>query len=158
MGGVPRAGTLSVWTPMIYGFTGTQDGMTDIQKGMVAAVLSNGFQENDQFHHGDCIGADAEASHIASNLYGDRGYEIHIHPCTIRNKRAFCSGNVIYHAIPPLDRNKVIVRVCDALIAAPKDIETIRSGTWSTVRFARKLNKPIYIVYPDGKVVNENIQ
>lgn len=48
----------------------------------------------------------------------------------------------------PLLRNKDIVRQCDLLIALPINplIEEQRSGTWATIRFARKLNKQIIII------------
>jgi hypothetical protein len=54
---------------------------------------------------------------------------------------------------PPLERNKHIVHNCGWLIAAPKeDSETLRSGTWATIRYARKLRRPITIVFPNGEV------
>ena len=27
-----------------------------------------------------------------------------------------------------------------------------RSGTWSTIRYAKKVDKPVKIVYPDGTI------
>ncbi len=139
---------------VVYGFTGTQDGMTIPQRQTVDAILRNCHSDGDVFHHGDCVGADSEASSIAFDI----GYQIHIHPCTIRDKRAFCTGHVVYHPLPPLIRNRVIVDKCERLIAAPKGAETIRSGTWSTVRYSRATykHKLIHIVYSDGTLVNEN--
>ena len=56
------------------------------------------------------------------------------------------------HVALPYTRaqHKQIVNVCDVLIAAPSGPEKLRSGTWSTVRYARKLHKNITIVLPDG--------
>ena len=44
---------------MIVGFTGTQRGMTETQRSVVHALLA--CLPVVTFHHGDCIGADAEA-------------------------------------------------------------------------------------------------
>ena len=59
-----------------------------------------------------------------------------------------------YHAL----RDRQIVDWSRVVVACPKcDREQRRgSGTWATVRYARKENKPIYIVYPDGRVEFEN--
>ena len=39
------------------------------------------------------------------------------------------------------------------MIAAPSEAEEQRrSGTWSTVRFARKQGKPVFVISPDGTV------
>lgn len=54
----------------------------------------------------------------------------------------------------PLARNRTIVRRGDRLLAFPAtEEEELRSGTWMTVRFARKLGRPVTIVTPSGKVV-----
>ena len=48
-----------------------------------------------------------------------------------------------------LDRNKDIVNNCDLLIAAPKEnTEVLRSGTWSTVRYAKQLGVTVVIIEP----------
>jgi predicted Rossmann fold nucleotide-binding protein DprA/Smf involved in DNA uptake len=59
---------------------------------------------------------------------------------------------------PPLVRNRIIVDGCDVLLAAPSGAErdNPRSGTWMTVRYARKRRKRIVIVWPDGTTTEEN--
>ena len=42
----------------------------------------------------------------------------------------------------------------DTLVAAPKeDEEVVRSGTWATVRYARKAGRVVLVVRPDGTIV-----
>lgn len=102
-----------------------------------------------EVHHGDCLGADAVFHDICSNLK----IKTIIHPPDQDNLRAFCRGDVILEAKKYLVRNKDIVNSTDALIAFPSTKkEIIRSGTWSTIRYAKKLNKKVIIIYPDGDV------
>lgn len=136
---------------MRTGFTGTQRGMTAKQKTATRHLLAG--MNPCEFHHGDCIGADADAHELFREL--KRGKVI-IHPPTNSSKRALCKGNVILAPLPYLDRNKEIVINSDVLIACPGEFEEqLRSGTWSTVRFARKQMRPIFIVFPDGTVKSE---
>jgi hypothetical protein len=79
-----------------------------------------------------------------------------IHPAFIADQRAFKSAQDIRKPKPPLVRNKVIVRETELLIAAPAEaMEHHRSGTWSTVRHARKLGRAICIIRPDGTLICE---
>jgi hypothetical protein len=95
--------------------------------------------------HGDCIGVDEQAHYIAVEL----GYKIIIHPPENPIKRAFCKDSITLAPLPYLDRNKQIVNNSDIIIAVPKEnSQVLRSGTWSTVRFAQKQGKRIYIIYP----------
>lgn len=133
---------------MKIGFTGTQLGMTERQKDALAADLwAMGTEdEADEFHHGDCAGADAEADEIARSF----GYLIVIHPPSNPAKRAFRfqDGDVTLPEAPYLDRNKAIVEATDFLFAAPHGPEELRSGTWSTVRYARARGKAHAVLEP----------
>ncbi len=132
---------------MIIGFTGTQDGMTPTQVEILISVLSG--LEIEEVHHGDCIGADTEFHNVVVSVCSTA--KIIIHPPNNASKRAFNSGFVLCEK-PYLTRNKDIVNAVDMMIAMPKGEETVRSGTWSTVRYARKIGKPVVIIYPDGTV------
>jgi hypothetical protein len=127
------------------GFTGTQRGMTEAQKERIADFLA----PYDWLHHGDCVGADAEAHEIARGL----GLKIVGHPPMIETKRAFCPCDYI---LPPQHypvRNAVIADACDELLAAPGGMqEQLRSGTWATVRYARRHRRLVTIIYPDGSL------
>jgi len=127
----------------IIGFTGTRKGMTDDQKEAFKAFLE--AHKPEEFHHGDCVGADADAHKIAKKLK----IKIVIHPPEDGKHRAFCKGGKILKPKPYLERNHDIVGVCSVLIACPKQKREIRrSGTWATVRYARKMNKALSIMFP----------
>lgn len=147
---------------MRVGFTGTQRGMTEAQKQTVESFLrSSGATE---FHHGDCIGADAQAAYIA----GEVGICTFVHPPEDQHKRArFVSGEVpttFYDPLPYLERNHSIVDCTDVLLATPKtNKEELRSGTWATIRYAIRISlraqsnttKSVIIIYPDGSFVEK---
>jgi hypothetical protein len=124
------------------GFTGSRAGLTSSQR----ELLTNSLQELKHtymyFHHGDCVGADEEANDIAKKI----GYYIVIHPPTNPKQRAYCPISefcTILPSKPYLKRNQEIVLASSILIAAPSSSkEQLRSGTWATVRFARKLKTP----------------
>jgi len=136
---------------MKIGFTGTRKGMTDEQKEEISWMLQAQLGlaraitgKVDEVHHGDCVGADSDFHDLAS------GYDIVVHPPSVDKYRAFREGSEILPPKSYLQRNMDIVDSCDILIAAPEGEEQQRSGTWATVRYARKRNKSIFIVSPDG--------
>jgi hypothetical protein len=150
---------------MKIGFTGTRAGMNDRQRELVKAVLDSlawaathgplRLKERPEFYHGGADGADEEADAEACLL----GYVITVHPCpgvtadevTGTNGRGTFNGHEVAwrEVLPPLVRNRNIVDECDLLIAAPKRrAEERRSGTWATVRYARKVGRPTLMVWP----------
>lgn len=131
------------------GFIGTQVGMTWEQMCAVFDILS---RNHGWLHHGDCVGAD----HMAHGVAREAGWSVTLHPPTEDRKRAFCVGDRAWFAKPYLERNRDIVDATIGLIATPAGFqEELRSGTWSTVRYARKKGRPIKIVMPDGSVMVE---
>ena len=123
---------------MEVGFTGTQRGMTNSQKEELVKFLQD--NKVTKLHHGDCVGADKEAHDIAVSL----GIETEVHPPDKDDKRAFCKGDIIHEPKPYLERNHDIVDDSELLVACPfQSKEIVRSGTWATVRYARKSGSPI---------------
>ena len=115
--------------------------------GMVAQV-----QRQEEMRRRHEAQSDEQAHDIARAL-GRAGV---IHPASLPDQRAFKSALDIRQPKPPLVRNKVIVRETALLVAAPADaMEQHRSGTWSTVRFARKLGRAICVIRPDGTLIPE---
>lgn len=128
------------------GFTGTRHGMTEIQHDAIRACLAFAFMPGAEFHHGDCGGADEQAAYAALSL----GYKVIAHPGPYGKG---CKWNdVVLPRKPFLDRNQDIVDAVNELYAAPAEAaEQVRSGTWATIRRARKRGIFAYIVAPDGE-------
>jgi hypothetical protein len=130
----------------MLGITGTQRGCTVAQRDVLAATLKLYTMWFSVLHHGDCVGVDAEACHLAM-----RDYYLWSHPCNLYRKRAYIDSGMVEDEKAPLDRNWDIVLACSTLIACPGEMtEQLRSGTWATIRYARKAGKTIVFIYPDG--------
>jgi len=123
---------------MFLGFTGTRRGMTQPQREAVARVLrQRGMHRQITFHHGGAFGADQGAAEIAYAL----GYEVRTHLPAGRAPADY------------LARNHAIVDIADELLAAPAGMEEeLRSGTWATIRYARKERRMVTVVWPDGTI------
>ena len=63
---------------MIIGFTGTQNGLTCLQKVLLRRILFN-FPSITAVHHGDCVGADTEFDKMCCDIL-DITANIVIHP------------------------------------------------------------------------------
>lgn len=142
---------------MRIAFTGTRSGMTYEQM----EAFDEFVQDNDVtvLIHGDCIGADKDAHELADV----RRLKIELHPCNLDSQRAYCDklpGQTdtwrfkVFPVLDPLARNRHIVIAGDVLIACPSGPEVQRSGTWSTIRFAQRVQKTVYILWPDGLLTN----
>ena len=130
---------------MKIGFTGTQTGMTEAQKNIIKKILQT-FNVA-EIHSGDCIGADADFYDIAFFL----NLRCIGHIPNNDSKRAFKQYNEICEPKPYLVRNWDIVNGSDLLLATPKENEEqLRSGTWTTIRNAKKIGLPLIIVFPEG--------
>lgn len=132
----------------IVGFTGTRAVITPIQAytlGMVFSALNP-----KEAHHGDCKGADQvfhQTCMFTKTL-------VVTHPCNIQEQRGFCEGATTELPIKdPLERNRDIVDQVEIMLATPHTLqEELRSGTWATIRYARRVHKPLAIIYPNGSV------
>lgn len=134
---------------MKAGLTGTRAGCSKEQIKGLAEVM----KDLTELHHGDCLGVDQQAHHLAKQF----DVLTVIHPPSNDKLRAFCEGDFILPPKPYLDRNHDIVEAGEFLIAVPGERqEKVRSGTWATIRHARKLGKMIMIIFPDGSSQLEN--
>ena len=89
-----------------------------------------------EFHHGDCVGADASVHELIRSQFPD--IKIVIHPPVDSKNRAFCEGDVILDKMDYMKRNRDIVDSCDVLFALPPESSNFRSGTLATIRYSEK--------------------
>lgn len=139
----------------IVGFTGARiERATFAQMRSFARVLE--LLNPSCFVHGDCIGWDyAAACWVAENI---RDCVIHKYPSNLRATQANGPGAFMAEPAPPLERNTTIVRVSQIMVACPKEAsEQLRSGTWSTVRRARKAGRPLVGIEPLGMLWSERL-
>jgi hypothetical protein len=114
-------------------FTGTRKGVTTAQEQTLYNVLSSMRPFYDVLNDGDAIGADQTAKRIGDEL----GYLVVPYP----------AGDA------PIERNHTMVDRSALLVACPaQDHEILRSGTWATIRYARKRCISVTIIWPDGTV------
>jgi len=104
-----------------------------------------------EFHHGDCVGVDVQAVTFVESLYPE--IETHSHPPINQSLRAFHKSKVIHPEKEYLDRNKDIVNSVDVMVCFPDGPEKLRSGTWSTIRYAKKVLKNVLVFDKDGQIV-----
>ena len=122
---------------MTVTFTGTQKGLSARQLEFVTHMLTTNPPE--LLIHGGCVGADAEVDTIAAMLNIPR----EVYPSNIPAKHGHLYSMVgkitVHPPMEPLKRNRLMVDKADGVIACPSsDKEVVRSGTWATVRYARR--------------------
>lgn len=138
---------------MKIGLTATRYALSRAQETALERLLIQLVRSGaTELHHGDCVGGDA----IANLLAQRHGLRTVIHPPERRALRAFCRGDEVREPLHYGARNQNIVRETDRLIGCPRTLtEELLSGTWSTIRFARRLRRPVAIVHNDGTVALE---
>jgi len=136
------------------GFTGTSTGMTNAQTLEIHMLLGDlqTYIRSQRAHHGLCVGSDAQFHQMAKAM----GYLVIGHPGVNREGQpAKRATDLVCDSTHPelfyLERNVNIVIESAVLLATPRTmVEEIRSGTWQTIRSARRQKRPRIIVYPDG--------
>ena len=131
---------------MRVAFTGTRQGMNPRQRKAFRELAEKNSFFWTIFNHGSCKGADKDASNIVFELCASR---IVAHPCNLSAQQAVTHAHARREVLDPIERNHVMVDESDILVAVPatKD-EVIRSGTWATIRYAKKMGKEVIILYP----------
>jgi hypothetical protein len=133
------------------GFSGTRKGMTEAQASVLRKHLVQLASEWVViFHHGDCVGSDAEAHDIAADL----GLWIVGHPPTDVKEQAFKDCDELRPRRPYIKRNHDIVNETDILFATPGGPEKVRgSGTWATIRYAQRTHAHYTMILRDGRTL-----
>ncbi len=130
-------------------FTGSKDRVTIPQKQRLLCELKAARDEGFLWmHNGDCVQGDA----IAAGLWADLNRKIMLHPPLKDGYRAFIDyADVVCEPRGYLERDQDMVECSERPYACPQTFdEQRRSGTWTTIRYARKLRMKIVIVLPDG--------
>lgn len=146
---------------MLISFTGTQQGMTKIQRENIDRWLTLralNANSNTGFH-GCCVGGDDEFDSIIAKLGFKRvGFPSNLYGKRVPNEVLQARGPiVIAEPDSPLRRNRLVVRQGAILLAAPAQMaEVLRSGTWATIRYAEKVKRPIVMFMPDGSIIHVN--
>ena len=138
------------------GVTATRRGLTDPQLVTATDVLRLRYELGAHtLHHGACVGGDERLAEVAFQL----GYTLEAWPAELParyvSERALALSHVVHDQQPPLERNHDIVdHASDCLVVCPGDrVEKLRSGTWATVRYARRRpSLPRLVCWPDGAV------
>lgn len=135
---------------MKIGITGTREGMTEHQFKMIKQYLELHYQPGAEFHHGDCVGVDAEAALLAREI----GYKIVGHPGPNNDVlRANVQCDEIREPQNHFKRNRTIVDTCDVLLVVPLQMERQeRGGTWYTHDYAAKTKTPFFVIYPESGI------
>lgn len=137
------------------GITGTREGCTTEQLKSFAIMLDHlvNLGGYDELHHGDCLGVDEQGHTVATQL----NCTTVCHPPVSDYMRAYTHNDQTRKEYDYLERDHNIVKEADVLVACPKGSEKdhYRSGTWTTIRFARKEGKEIVIVWPDGVITQD---
>ncbi len=145
------------------GITGTRNLPTDNQRHTLRLMV-NSFARcvggERQLHHGMCVGTDECAHYIAAQIprmkiYGHPGPQ-----SRYRMQAGHDLFTLIYDAKPFRARNSDIVQASGILLACPRypeqDARSARSGTWQTIRFARRAHKPVILVIPSGAIIHDH--
>lgn len=129
------------------GFTGTRHKISSPQRALLLRFLVE--MKPAVVHYGDCTGADYEMFLLCRTL----GVRTVTHPPDVDTYRMWTVGDEIRPVKPYLIRNMDIVSESDYLVACPRERhEVSRSGTWMTVRYARRSDRTVVLVYPSGEV------
>lgn len=136
---------------MKLGFTGTRRGMTPAQREAFRKMVLD--LQPTEFHHGDCVGADAEAHDCVAELVPS--CKRVVHPPVAHENRAHRTGDETREPKTQLARNRDIVGDTDLLVGASvSDAPLATGGTWYTIGYAKKRGKPAKVLWPDGRVTD----
>ena len=146
-------------TAHIIGVTGTRQGMTREQREWFEARLQTDPKPG-RLVHGAAKGVDTQCHHLVAVYHIPRTIWPSNHSESLvdeYDEAMVILGDWTHEKKPPLERNKDIVDGSTEMVAFPANqFEELRSGTWACVRYARKVHKPLTIVWPDGQVTKED--
>lgn len=134
------------------GITASRKGLKPEQLAKLAEIIKNEAPDRIELHHGLCSGGDSQAHDLVVELYQPADRTIIGHPPVDQKHMTPKACNKTMPAKDYLVRNRDIVDRTRVLIACPNGPSKLRSGVWSTVRYCKKMGKPVIVVWPDGSV------
>ena len=131
-------------------FTGPVDPPREAHVTVYNAILTYGGGVG-EFHYGGAFGVDTWCASVATALYPEAAHILHV-PLGCRwnerLERLYEFDEVIYVEGGYMKRNDSLVEAAGRLLAFPKTAnEVLRSGTWATIRRARKAGVPV-LMFP----------
>lgn len=149
---------------MRLSFTGSRLGLTDA----AFDALYRRLAEYRRYHkevrgsHGGCIGGDRLFHEFLRELWGEAAF-LTIHPASNvpPSLQDLSDADDLLAPAHSRDRNEAIVLAArhGVLVACPwapeGAAESRRSGTWQTIRMARRLLGGCVLVLPDGSVISD---
>lgn len=133
-----------------FGVTGTREGIISHQHRWLLPVMRK-FKDQGFIlqHNGDCIHADYWMAWAWRRVQG----LVELHPPLKKDGRAWFKGDFEHDPQDYGVRDQYIVDRSEMMVVMPRDMHEItRSGTWMTVRMARRKGIPRLIVWPDGRL------
>jgi hypothetical protein len=139
----------------VVSVSGTRLGWTPEQRRTFEALVGALPAGPHTLHHGDCVGVDLQCHDLWSDILLPICWVV-VHPPLDERYRAHAGGRHVMVLSPKeyRARDADLARACDVLWAFPEGPEHNypRSGTWMTVRMARRAGVPVVVVRPDGGV------
>lgn len=134
------------------GMTGNRYGLSSEQRRIFEKMFANDQQSQPgmevEFHHGDCVGSDADTHHIAKTM----GAFVIVHPPENPTLRAYCEGDLVLPEKSYFARNRDIVNNSQKMYGFPSHKDESKGGTWYTINYSVSQHVPVTIIYSDGTV------
>lgn len=135
---------------MIIGFTGSRTVATVQQDKQLRNFLIENKSIIKLAYHGGCIGND-QLFHNYCLLYGIPikvfpGYSKK-DPTNLEFRADLNGADFIFDPKPHFERNRLIVNHSDFLIGIPSHENRQKGGTWYTINYAQKVEKPVLIIF-----------
>jgi len=138
------------------GVTGSRKGCTVAQYERLRRLLADHAECFCEIHHGACVGVDEQVVLLAGSLKLEAhivAYPANFSPASgLVSMVAIEESDEVKKTTDPLVRNRDIVDATSALLACPDTAAPARSGTWSTIRYARMRDKLVVVIDPEGTV------
>lgn len=138
---------------MRYSVTGTLDCFSTDHVAIIEQALGC-LTHVERFSTGGAFGVDSVAARLAAQLHPRALHELY-YPYgewwneDLLSDRYWWTKVAVHGGY--MVRNDALVAACDVLLAFPKTSEEEqRSGTWATIRRARKAEKPVWMYPLDG--------